>query len=188
MYDNSRRSLWLEQGYGEICKTFGFVPQNVLIGASYPPAGARGDLSRVRPADFDTQWQGNANEADGFISIHPMAFKTPMSALKAILWALSRHHNGVRRGAANVGLHKEPDATITADAETEAKLKQVLDIIGDPPEGFAEPFPVRASVRGRMVAYSCKCTTAKRRYLTIHSASSTVDATCKVCGSDFVKV
>lgn len=155
MYDNSQRSLWLETLYTAMCKSFGFDQKSILIGASYPPAGARGDLSRVRPADFDTQWRGNDKEKDGFLSIHPMSFRTPIDCAKAMLWALARANAGVRRGAQRYGLSKNPDATIDANNGTESKLKAILSEVGDPPAGFAEPFPVRKVSRGRMVPYSC---------------------------------
>ena len=190
MYDNSQRSLWLEQGYTEICKRFGFDAKNILIGASYPPAGARGALERVRPADFDTQWQGNDNEKDGFLSIHPLSFKPAndtepagLSTLRAILWALTRTHNGVRHGASKVGLHKEDDATISATPETAAKLQQILDEIGAPPPGFAEPFPVKKVERSRMVTYVCGCS-GKKRYAT----SAKLNDTCNDCGQPCVTV
>jgi hypothetical protein len=190
MFDNSQRSMWLETAYTAMCKRFGFAEQRILIGASYPPAGARGDLSRVRPADFDRQWRGNDNEADGFLSIHPISFRSPNDCLKAMLWALGRTR-GARHGAAGVGLHKEPDATITASDDTQAKLDAILAEVGNPPAGFAEPFPVRQTTRGRMVAYSCGCASAKQKgrgKLTIYSASSNVNAACGDCGQAFVKV
>ena len=190
MYDNSQRSLWLEQGYVAICKAFGFESKNILIGASYPPAGARGALERVRPADFDAQWQGNANEKDGFLSIHPMSFKPsdandPMglSALRAVLWALARTYHGIRHGASRVGLTKNHDATISADAETDAKLRSILDEIGPPVDGFAEPFPVKKVQRGRMVCYVCHCA-GKKRYAT----SVKLNDVCQDCGKQCVTV
>lgn len=190
VYDNSQRSMWLEQAYTAICKSFGFEAKNILIGASYPPAGARGALERVRPADFDTQWSGNDNEKDGFLSIHPMAFKTPLDAMKAILWALGRTHHGVRHGATKVGLHKEPDATITADAETQAKLDAIHAEIGDPPAGFAEPFPIRQrSQRGRMVTFACHCSGGKvYRTGTKLPSGQLWAATCNVCNHPFLQV
>jgi hypothetical protein len=184
MYDNSQRSMWLEQGYIAICKQFGFEAKQILIGASYPPAGARGALERVRPADFDTQWSGNDNEKDGFLSIHPMSFRSPLDALKAMLWAMARANCGVRRGASRVGLHKEPDATITADPETQSKLKSILAEIGDPPAGFAEPFPVRKVSRSRMISYRCSCASAPA----IHTSTSTLQATCGVCQTAYFRV
>jgi hypothetical protein len=184
MYDNSQRSMWLEQGYVAICKAFGFEAKQVLIATSYPPAGARGALERVRPADFDTQWSGNDNEKDGFLSIHPISFRSPMDALKAILWAMGRANHGARHGASRVGLHKEPDATITADAETDAKLQAILAEIGNPPAGFAEPFPVKSVQRTRMVSYRCSCAKAPA----IHTSTSTLDATCRVCGTQYYRV
>lgn len=189
MYDNSQRSLWLEQAYTAICKSFGFEAKNILIGASYPPAGARGALERVRPADFDSQWHGNDNERDGFLSIHPIAFKTPIDAMKAILWALGRTHHGVRHGASRVGLHKEPDATITADADTLAKLKAIHAEIGDPPAGFAEPFPVKKVTRGRMVTFACHCSGGKvYRTGTKLPSGKPFDAVCQHCGKQFTQV
>jgi hypothetical protein len=184
MYDNSQRSMWLEQGYIALCKSFGFEQKQILIGASYPPAGARGDLSRVRPADFDTQWSGNDNEKDGFLSIHPMSFRTPLDALKAMLWAMGRAHHGTRHGATRVGLHKEPNATITADSETEVKLQSILSEIGDPPAGFAEPFPVKAVNRTRMISYRCSCPSAPA----IHTSTPTLTATCNTCNTVYYRV
>lgn len=184
MLDNSQRSMWLEQGYAAICKSFGFEAKQILIGASYPPAGARGALERVRPADFDSQWQGNDNEKDGFLSIHPISFRSPLDALKAMLWAMGRTNHGVRHGASKVGLHKEPDATITADPETQAKLEAILAEIGDPPAGFANPFPVKKVSRTRMVSYRCSCASAPA----IHTSTSTLNATCGVCNTAYFRV
>jgi hypothetical protein len=176
--------MWLEQAYVAVCKSFGFEAKQVMIGASYPPAGARGALERVRPADFDTQWKGNDNERDGFLSIHPLSFRTPLDALKAMLWAMGRANHGVRHGATRVGLHKEPDATITADAETDAKLRGILAEIGDPPAGFAEPFPTRSTNRSRMISYRCSCAKAPA----IHTSTSTLNATCGNCTTAYVRV
>jgi len=190
MYDNGQRSLWLEQGYTDICKAFGFDPQNILIGASYPSAGARGALERIRPADFDHQWQGNDNEKDGFLAIHPMSFKPTdandplgLSVLRAILWAMARTHHGVRHGASKVGLTKNHDATITADAETDTKLRGILANIGDPPAGFAEPFPVKKVQRSRMVTYVCHCAGVK-----FYATSAKIHSTCQDCGKPFLTV
>lgn len=184
MYDNSQRSMWLEQGYIAICKRFGFESKQILIGASYPPAGARGALERVRPADFDTQWSGNDNEKDGFLSIHPMSFRTSIDALKAMLWAMGRANHGVRHGASRVGLHKEPNATITADPETQAKLESILTEIGEPPAGFAEPFPVKKVSRSRMISYRCSCANAPA----IHTSTSTLAAQCTICNTTYYRV
>jgi hypothetical protein len=190
MYDNSQRSMWLEQGYTAICKAFGFEAKNILITASYPPAGARGALERVRPADFDSQWQANDNEKDGFLSIHPMSFKPsdandPMglAALRAILWAMGRTHHGVRHGASKVGLSKNHDATITADAETDAKLRAILAEVGEPPSGFAEPFPVKKVQRSRMVTYACHCSGVK-----FYATSAKIQAICQTCSTQFQTV
>jgi hypothetical protein len=189
MYDNTQRSLWLEQAYTEVCKSFGFEAKNVFIGASYPAAGARGDLSRVRPADFDTQWRGNDNERDGFFALHPISFKPKdandplgLSTMRAILWSLGRTHHGVRHGASKVGLSKNPDATITADVETDSKLRAILETIGPPPPGHAEPFPVRKTNRSRMVTYLCQCTRDNK----IIATNRDKDATCNKCGASFV--
>lgn len=188
MYDNTQRTLWMEQAYTGICKDFGFEPKNILIGPSYPAAGARGALERVRPADFDTQWTGNDNEKDGFLAIHPIAFKpadsndpTGLSVLRAILWSLGRTHHGVRHGATKVGLTKNHDATISADPETDAKLRAILQQVGDPPPGFAEPFPVKKVQRSRMVTYVCSCAGRKR-----YATSAKLNDTCLDCGSPCV--
>jgi hypothetical protein len=187
MFDNSQRSMWLEQAYVAICKRYGYDAKNILIGASYPPAGARGALERVRPADFDTQWRGNDNEKDGFLSIHPLSFKpvgneaVGLSTLRATLWALARTHHGVRHGAARVGLSKNDDATLSADAETTAKLQSILDEIGPPPSGYSEPFPVRKVQRTRMVTYVCAC--AKDNRFTATNRNK--DVTCNKCGVQF---
>jgi hypothetical protein len=190
MLDQTQRCLWLEQGYTAICKAFGFEAKNILITASYPPAGARGALERVRPADFDTQWAANDNEKDGFLSIHPMSFKPadandPMglAALRAILWAMGRTHHGVRHGASKVGLSKNHDATITADAETDAKLRAILSEVGEPPSGFAEPFPVKKVQRSRMVTYACHCSGVK-----FYATSAKIQAICQQCSTQFQTV
>ena len=190
MYDNSQRSLWLEQGYTAICKAFGFEAKNILITASYPSAGARGALERVRPADFDTQWAANDNEKDGFLAIHPLSFKPADAAeplglapLRAILWAMGRTHHGVRHGAAKVGLTKNHDATISADSETDAKLRSILAEVGAPPAGFAEPFPVKKVQRSRMVTYACHCAGVK-----FYATSAKIVATCQNCGKQFMTI
>ena len=184
MYDNAQRSLWLEQLDARICLEFpvGGDKKNVLITVSYPPSGARGALERVRPADMDFQWHGNDNEKDGFIAIHPIAFREgAIGAAKAVLYARARYTYGVRWGLSHVGLHKNDDATLTASPDTLAKLQAILTEIGDPPAGAAEPFPVRKVARGRMVKYSCGCTA-------VHCGSAKLDATCDKCGNKFSKV
>jgi len=192
MYDGSMRSMWFDSLFTEECKEFGLFPDkpSVFTGVSYPPTGARGDLSRVRPASFDTQWRGNDNEKDGFLAIHPIACKTPLSVAKAMLWAMAREMN-VRHGAEQFGLHKEPDATITCSPDTEARLQAILTRIGDPPPGWGEPFPIRKANRGRMVAYTCECSShggKGRGRLTVYTSTTRLEATCTDCQKPFLKV
>jgi hypothetical protein len=183
MYDDTQRTLWLDQLKTELARAFGFDDNGERITVSYPSAGARGALERVRPADYDEQWRSETGEKIGSYQIHPIAMRTPMDAAKAALWAMARFHHGVRHGQSKVGLHKEPDATITADAETEAKLQSILNQIGEPPKGFGEPFPVKKVQRTRMVTYVCRCAGGK-----VYATSAKRQMTCQVCSHQFTQV
>lgn len=159
------------------------LPEEVLITVGYPASGARGRLDKIKPAEVNYQWQGNANEK-AFISIHPAYFDTVENAMKAVLFAAGKFTGGARWGAHGVGLHKDNAGVLHATPETQAKLDSIRQLIGDPPSGFGVPYPVRNVQRTRMrryVAADATCADGNTKHAIIRAASDTLDVECRDC-------
>jgi len=197
MFDQASRSLWLEdQLWHKLRDTFSelrTIPAEVLITVGYPSSGARGRSEKIKPAEINYQWTGNANEKAA-IFIHPVYLDTPMNAAKALVFAGAKVAIGARWGPSRVGLEKHDDGSITAEPATQAKLEQILAEIGEPPAGFGMPFPVRQVERARLRLYVCmkdKCFDAAgnelKKHPKIRAASDDLNVSCKDCGVDYVK-
>lgn len=197
MFDQASRSLWLEdQLWHKLRAAFPDIqriPQEVLITVGYPSSGARGRSEKIKPAEVNYQWTGNANEKAA-IFIHPVYLDTPMNAMKALLFAASKVTGGARWGAVNAGLTKNDDGSIDASPATQAKLDQILADIGEPPAGFGMPFPVKQMDRARLRLYVnavVKCidplTGDATSHAKIRAASDSLQVTCSVCGNPYVK-
>lgn len=198
MFDQASRSLWLEdQLWHKLRDTFPGIrgiPAEVLITVGYPSSGARGRSEKIKPAEINYQWTGNANEKAA-IFIHPVYLDTPMNAMKALLFAASKVTGGARWGPRNVGLSKNDDGTIDATTPTQAKLDQIILDIGEPPAGFGMPFPVRQVDRARLRLYvnatsTCTVQDANGDYIKhpkIRAASDTLNVKCDDCGNPYIK-
>ncbi len=197
-FDKASRSLWLEdQLWHKLRDAFPSVqriPAEVLITVGYPSSGARGRSEKIRPAEVNYQWTGNANEKAA-IFIHPVYMDNPINAMKALLFAAAKATGGARWGAVHVGLAKLDDGTIQAEAATQAKLEAILADVGEPPAGFGLPFPVREVQRARLRKYAPSlqtCTVKKDdRHLShpvIRAASDTLNAVCQDCGAKYTLV
>src|SRR5260370_42653753 len=132
MFDQASRSLWLEdQLWHKLRAQFPDIqriPAEVLITVGYPSSGARGRSEKIRPAEINYQWTGNANEKAA-IFIHPVYLDSPMNAMKALLFAASKVSIGARWGPQRVGLEKHDDGSISADPAIQAKLDQILTAV-----------------------------------------------------------
>jgi len=198
MFDQASRSLWLEdQLWHKLRDTFPSIrgiPAEVLITVGYPSSGARGRSEKIKPAEINFQWTGNANEKAA-IFIHPVYLDTPMNAMKALLFAASKVTGGARWGPRNCGLEKQDDGSIVATPPTQAKLDQIILDIGEPPAGFGMPFPVRQVERARLRLYvnatnTCTAQDANGYYIKhpkIRAASDTLNCNCTDCGNPYVK-
>lgn len=198
MFDQASRSLWLEdQLWHKLRDTFPVVqgiPAEVLITVGYPSSGARGRSEKIKPAEINYQWTGNANEKAA-IFIHPVYLDTPMNAMKALLFAAAKVTGGARWGPQRVGLEKQDDGSITATPATQAKLDQIITDIGEPPAGFGMPFPVRQVERARLRLYvnsTSTCTVLDAqgnnvKHPKIRAASDTLNCTCVDCGNPYIK-
>jgi hypothetical protein len=197
MFDQASRSLWLEdQLWRKLRDAFPAlhtIPQEVLITVGYPSSGARGQSSKIKPAEINYQWTGNANEKAA-IFIHPVYLDSPINAAKALIFAGAKVALGPRWGPSRVGLSKLDTGELVAEPETLAKLTAILDEIGEPPAGFGMPFPVRPVDRARLRLYVCmkaKCIdatgTVLRAHPKIRAASDDLNVTCNDCGVAYVK-
>lgn len=196
-FDQAARSLWLEdQLWHKLRATFPEIqkiPAEVLITVGYPSSGARGRSDKIKPAEVNEQWTGNANEKAA-IYVHPVYMDTPMNAMKALLFAASKFTGGARWGAVRTGLTKHDDGSIEATPATQAKLDQIITDIGEPPAGFGLPYPVRQVERARLRLYvnaTAKCidpqTGDSKPHPKIRAASDDLQVTCNVCGNPYVK-
>ena len=195
MFDQANRSLWLESLWTKLREEFGEIrhlPNEVLITVGYPASGARGKSDKIRPCEFTNQWTGNANEK-AFLSVHPNYWDTPRNVAKAVLFGAAKQVSR-RWGPARVGLNKGDDAVINETlASTTAKLDKVLADLGEPPNGFGIPFPVRDVQRARLELYVCSvrdCTDGTRHGKVRAAATSgtvKVALKCQDCGADYVK-
>ena len=198
MFDQAQRSLWLEdQLWAKLRDTFPTLkslPAEVLITVGYPSSGARGRSEKIRPAEINQQWTGNPNEKC-FISIHPVYFDSPANAIKALLYQGSKVTGGARWGPRSVGLTKNDDGSIDASVACQAKIDALLQDIGEPPQGFGIPFPVRTVERARLRKYVCQtstCTTQDavgnfRKHPIIRAASDDMSVCCQDCGTSYFK-
>src|ERR1700683_2933307 len=109
MFDQASRSLWLEDQLWhklrDVFPQIRNIPQEVLITVGYPSSGARGRSEKIRPAEINYQWTGNANEKAA-IFIHPVYMDSPINAAKALLFAAAKVTMGARWGLSRVGLSK----------------------------------------------------------------------------------
>ena len=198
MFDQAARSLWLEdQLWHKLRDTFreiSHIPAEVLITVGYPSSGARGRSEKIKPAEINYRWIGNANEKAA-IFIHPVYLDSPLNAVKALLFAASKVTMGARWGPHRVGLSKNDDGSIDVEPATLAKLQQILAEIGEPPAGFGLPFPVRTVERARLRLYVnsvARCTALDAngdevKHPRIRAASDTLNVTCADCGNPYVK-
>lgn len=197
MFDQTARCLWLEEQLWhklrDVFPDIRSIPQEVLITVGYPSSGARGRSGKIKPAEINYQWTGNANEKAA-IFLHPVYMDKPINAAKALVFAAAKVAIGARWGPSRVGLSKLDDGTIEAEPGTQAKLQAVLDEIGEPPAGFGMPFPVRQVDRARLRKYACmkdKCFDASGaeigKHPIIRAASDDLHVTCKDCGVEYVK-
>lgn len=197
MFDQASRSLWLEdQLWHKLRDTFAelrSIPAEVLITVGYPSSGARGRSEKIKPAEINYQWTGNANEKAA-IFIHPVYLDTPINTAKALVFAGAKAAIGARWGPSRVGLEKQSDGSITAEPATQAKLEAILAEIGEPPAGFGMPFPVRQVDRARLRLYvnsTDECvnpvTGDVAKHPKIRAASDDLDVACRVCGNPYVK-
>jgi len=190
IFDQAQRSLWLEdQLWPSLRKHFSIdeLPAEILITVGFPSSGARGRSSKMKPAEYNTQWTGNPNEK-GMLSIHPVSFTTPRNAAKAMLFAAGKTR-GARWGASKLGLTKEDDGSITESSEATRKLDLVMADVGEPPAGFGIPFPVRDVQRARLRKYECVtklCADGTTRHAIIRAASDTLQVNCTTCGNAYV--
>lgn len=188
MFDQTQRSIWLaEQLWPALRESFPDlkrIPQDVLITVGYPASGARGRSDKIKPAEINYQWTGNANEK-AFISIHPVYFDSPINAAKALLFGASKVVWGARWGASKHGVSKADTGEIGCTPETQARLDKIMEEIGAPPDGFALPFPVRQVARTRLRKYvnaTAKCSDGSVHPV-IRAASDTLQTNCAVCGN-----
>lgn len=197
MFDQASRSLWLEdQLWRKLRDAFPelrSIPQEVMITVGYPSSGARGQSSKIKPAEINYQWTGNQNEKAA-IFVHPVHMATPETQAKAIAFAASKVTMGPRWGPSKLGLEKQDDGSIVATPETQAKIDAIIKEIGEPPAGFGMPFPVRNVDRARLRLYVCqkdKCVdaagTVLRAHPRIRAASDDLHVTCNDCGVAYVK-
>lgn len=196
MFDQAARSLWLEeQLWRKLRDEFPqlhTLPEQVLITVGYPASGARGRSDKIKPAEVNYQWQGNANEK-AFISIHPVYFASPGETAKAILFSAAKTTGGARWGALRVGVRKDNDGKLHATPETQSKIDRILADIGDPPAGFGVPFPVRSVQRARLRKYIAKSPLCTRTNLdgsffkhpVIRVASDDLQVDCQDCGAQY---
>lgn len=191
MFDQTQRSMWLaEQLWPALREAFPDlkrIPQDVLITVGYPASGARGRSDKIKPAEINYQWTGNVNEK-AFISIHPVYFDSSINAAKALLFGASKSVGGARWGASKNGVSKADTGEIGCTPETQAKLDAIIESIGDPPNGFALPFPVRNVARTRLRKYvstATKCTDGTVHPV-IRAASDTLNVKCDTCGTPYV--
>jgi hypothetical protein len=197
MYDQASRSLWLEdQLWRKLRDEFPqlqAIPQEVMITVGYPSSGARGQSSKIKPAEINYQWTGNANEKAA-IFVHPVYLDKPINAAKALLFAGAKVTLGARWGPSHVGLEKKDTGEIVATSATEAKLLKILEEIGDPPSGFGKPFPIRNVDRARLRLYvpaTTRCLNPTTGDVLVHtkvrSANDNLQVACTVCGTPYVK-
>lgn len=157
MQSNAVRSMWLNQlweGLHEKC-TFKTLPANALVTCGHPSKSARGAEERRRPAEVLVgEWRGNPEEK-AFVSIHPERFKNPTEVAKAMLWGAGRAMFGPR-GSRKLGIQKVGASLDFTDnelgKEAKAKIKAILDDLGDMPSGKAileEPMKAKQSTRLR---------------------------------------
>lgn len=188
MFDQATRSIWLEdQLWPKLREQFSRIahlPAEALITVGYPSSGARGRSEKIKPAEVNYQWHGNANEKI-FISIHPVYCTSPLEMAKAMLFGAAKA-TGARWGVSHVGLDKEDDGTLTATPETEAKLEAIIADIGNPPSGYGVAFPVRHVQRGRLRKYVCpsECSNGEAHPV-IRAASDTLTVTCTTCKNQY---
>jgi len=194
MFDQAQRSLWLEdQLWPKLRETFPqlrSLPSEVLITVGYPSSGARGRSEKIKPCEVNQNWQGNPNEK-AFLSIHPVYFKTPREAAKALLFGCAKFSHGARWGASHVGLTKEDDGTLTETADCTKKLDAVMEHVGEPPSGFGVPFPVREVQRARLRKYVPSVWTCivsgqpDKRHAVIRAATDNGNFSCSRCGVNY---
>ena len=193
MFDQSIRSIWLrEQLWPALRDKFpeiATLPVEALITVGYPSSGARGKSEKIKPAEINTQWAGNANEKL-FISIHPVYFDTSVNMAKALLFQTSKVTMSHRWGPRRVGLHKQPDGTIDADFETQQKIDAIIADIGEPPAGHGIAFPVREVQRARLRRYICEVAECNAsggggKHPIIRAASDTLTVKCEHCGESY---
>lgn len=190
MFDQSIRSIWLREQLWPALRTkfpeIATLPEEALITVGYPSSGARGRSEKIKPAEINSQWTGNANEKL-FISIHPVYFDTSVNMAKALLFQTSKVTMGHRWGPHRVGLSKRDDGTIDAEFNTQQKIDAIIADIGEPPSGHGIAFPVREVQRTRLRKYFTRqrCTHTGIAHPIIRAASDTLHVTCKDCGQEY---
>ena len=194
MFDSSVRSVWLrEQLWPKLREAFPIssLPLEAFVTVGYPSSGARGRSEKIRPCEINHQWTGNVNE-QVFISVHPVYCDSPENIAKAILFQAAKVALGTRWGPSYVGLTKRDDASIVANFDTQQKIDAIIADIGTPPDGHANPFPVKDVQRARMLEYRCygECTAHYGPKLgynhpKIRAACTILQIKCDVCGKDY---
>jgi hypothetical protein len=193
MFDQSERSIWLNDSlWPKIRSEFGFhtLPEHGLFTVGYPSSGARGRSDKIKPAEINYQWTGNPNEPFA-VFIHPVYFRSSEDVVKAIAFAAAKATRGNRWGAQHAGLCKHDDGTIVADATAQARIATILADVGEPPQGYGMPFPVREVQRARLRRYVCKTFCIGNgngyngKHPIIRAASDTLEVVCKQCGEAY---
>lgn len=188
MFDETIRATWLNsQLWPAVRDKFGFtsLPAQGLFIPGYPSSGARGQSSKIKPAEINFQWAGNANEPF-MVSIHPNYWDKPRNIVAALAFACGKATRGARWGAHHVGLTKNDDGSLTATPETEQKIADILADVGDPPAGYGVAFPVRTVQRTRLRKYFVRhaCVNGKSHAI-IRAASDTLTVTCDQCSQKY---
>jgi hypothetical protein len=193
MFDQSIRSIWLREQLWPALRTkfpeIATLPEEALITVGYPSSGARGRSEKIKPAEINSQWTGNANEKV-FISIHPVYFDSSVNMAKALLFQASKSTMGHRWGPTRVGLSKRDDGTIDAEFNTQQKIDDIIKDIGEPPSGQGIAFPVREVSRARLRRYicdvaECNASGGGQKHPIIRAASDTLKVKCEHCGESY---
>jgi hypothetical protein len=193
MFDQSIRSIWLREQLWPALRTkfpeIATLPEEALITVGYPSSGARGRSEKIKPAEINSQWTGNANERV-FIGIHPVYFDSSQNMAKALLFQASKSTMGPRWGPNKVGLTKEDDGTINASFTTQQKIDDIIKDIGEPPSGQGIAFPVREVSRARLRRYicdvpECNASGGGGKHPIIRAASDTLAVKCEHCGESY---
>lgn len=179
MLDQPIRVAWLDSAWRETVKELKAylpsLPEEACVTVGFPPTRARGKREQRKGCYVSVgEWKGNAAEK-AFVSVHPERMTSAKDVVKAMVEEGMRVVHGARRAR----------RMMRSDGRTfKQEVENICERIGDPPKGYADIPDPTPKDRCRMRKFACECVSRP----IVRSATDDVQATCKLCGKDFVLV